>query len=62
MNQLAIYERLPLFLQNAIVGHYGRRLHRMRFGGAHGEQYAQILACEKMETSRLMVFSKVLLT
>ena len=56
MNQLAIYERLPLFLQNAIVGHYGRKLHRMRFGGAHGEQYAQILACEKMDAQAMRAY------
>lgn len=53
MNQLAIYERLPIFVQGAIVAHYGRKLHRMRFGGEHDEQRAQILACEKMTPEQM---------
>jgi phenylacetate-CoA ligase len=56
MNQLAIYERLPIFLQSAIVAHYGRKLHRMRFGGAHDEQRAQILACEKMDREAMRLY------
>ncbi|MBD3161740.1 MAG: hypothetical protein GF346_05705, partial [Candidatus Eisenbacteria bacterium] len=56
MNTMAIYERLPVFLQNAVVAHYGRKLHRMRFGGAHAEQAAEILRCETMDRAAMEAY------
>jgi phenylacetate-CoA ligase len=56
MNGLSIYEHLPVTLQNRIVAHYGERLHRMRFGGLHQEQYGEILRCEDMSSGELSSF------
>lgn len=53
MNVIAIYERMPVFLQNLVVAYHGRKLHKMRFGGVHDEQRREILACETMTEKQI---------
>lgn len=56
MKGYGLYERLPIPLQNAVVAHYGRKLHRMRFGGVFQERLAEIYRAESMTESELEAF------
>jgi phenylacetate-CoA ligase len=66
MKGYGLYERLPIALQNAVVAHYGRKLHRMRFGGVFEKRLDEIYRAEKMSPEELRAFQveklRVLLT
>ncbi|MFB3909822.1 MAG: phenylacetate--CoA ligase family protein [Candidatus Eisenbacteria bacterium] len=53
MNTMAIYERLPISAQQAIVSYYGRKLHRMRFGGFHDDERERIRAGDRMDAASM---------
>jgi len=55
----ALYDRMPILLQNAIVSYYGGRLHRMRYGGVHGSQLEEVLLCEKMSADEMRAYQVV---
>lgn len=55
MDIQAIYDRLPPALQNALLGYYGLRLNRSRYGRAYAEGEREVFAREFLDAESLRV-------
>ncbi len=49
----AVYNRLPVFLQNTAISLYGRKLRRLRYGGAYPQFASELAASERFDAAKM---------